>query len=291
MTLRMPGVAYLGPPDSNWSNGPIRPPRGQVTHIAEGSFQGTINWQRNPAADVSSFFVVSLLGEIVQMLDLDLIAWTQAGGNPAWVGVENEGWHTGQLTPAQVEANARIFAWLVSVWPSIPYAVATSPAGFGLGWHGMGGAAWGNHPDCPGPNNVPLLPRIVARAEQINGGAAPSPTPRRKGKRMHLVIQPTDDSGIALAWPSDLARGWAYANIIPPGASGDESFVPAVVDAYIAAGAIDARSWGIPSFEGYTALADIPGETVELGDVTVGLGNMSVGLSGSLSGSIRPAAG
>lgn len=164
MTLRMPGVSYLGPPDSNYGGGIVRPPLGMVVHIAEGSYQGTISWQRNDSADVSSYFVTSRSGEIAQMLDLDLMAWTQGAGNPAWVGVENEGFYTDALPDAQVTANARIFAWLRSVWPSIPAQVSNSTGVGGLSWHGMGGAAWGNHPNCPGPPNVALLPTILARA-------------------------------------------------------------------------------------------------------------------------------
>lgn len=160
----MPGVPYLGPPADNWGGRVVRPPMGMVVHIAEGTFQGTIAWQHNSISDVSSYFVTSRAGEVVQMLDLDLMAWTQGDGNAAWVGVENEGFHTEAFTDAQVDANARIFAWLRSVWPSIPAQVTNSPSVGGLGWHGMGGVAWGNHPDCPGPPNVALLPTILARA-------------------------------------------------------------------------------------------------------------------------------
>lgn len=192
----MPGVAYVGPPDSNWSNGEIRPPAGMVVHIAEGSFQGTISWQRNPVADVSSYFVVSYAGEIVQMLDLDLMAWTQSAGNAAWVGVENEGFHTDQLTDAQVSANAQIFAWLRSVWPSVPALVTNSPNVGGLGWHGMGGAAWGNHPNCPGPANVALLPEILARA---TGGG---PTPPAQGDDEMFMLR--DANGYVVMVPGDV---------------------------------------------------------------------------------------
>jgi hypothetical protein len=170
MTLRMPGVPYLGPPDTNWGGSIIRPPAGMVVHIAEGSYQGTIAWQQNPNADVSSYFVTSRAGDIAQMLDLDLMAWTQAAGNPNWIGVENEGFHTDAFTDAQINANARIFAWLRSVWPATPAQVTNSVNVGGLGWHGMGGVAWGNHPDCPGTPNVALLPTILARAVTNNTG-------------------------------------------------------------------------------------------------------------------------
>jgi N-acetylmuramoyl-L-alanine amidase-like protein len=173
MTLRMPGVSYLGPPDSNWGGSVVRPPLGMVVHIAEGSYWGTIGWQQNPNSDVSSYFVVSRAGDIAQMLDLDLMAWTQANGNPFWIGVENEGFNTSPFTAAQVHANAMIFAWIIRVWPSIPYRVSNSPNTSGLGWHGMGGAAWGNHPNCPGTPNVALLPSIVQQAQAINTGTTP----------------------------------------------------------------------------------------------------------------------
>lgn len=206
MTLRMPGVAYLGPPDSNWGGGIVRPPQGMVVHIAEGSYQGTISWQRNPAADVSSYFVTSRAGDIAQMLDLDLMAWTQAAGNPSWVGVENEGFSTQGFTDAQTEANARIYAWLVSVWPGLPYQVSNSPGTRGVGWHGMGGVAWGNHPNCPGPSNVALLPTIVARAQAINGGGAP-PAPTQKEDDMPRIIGPSSGYGAnaaVLVYPTSL---------------------------------------------------------------------------------------
>lgn len=199
MTLRMPGIPYLGPPDSNWGGGIVRPPKGMVVHIAEGSYWGTIGWQQNPVADVSSYFVTSRAGDIAQMLDLDLMAWTQANGNPTWIGVENEGFHTEAFTDAQVTANARIFAWLRTVWPSIPAQVSNSPNTGGLGWHGMGGAAWGNHPDCPGPPNVALLPTILARAT----GAGPTPPPLEAGMS-YTVRSGASDQSIYLV-PGGLA--------------------------------------------------------------------------------------
>ena len=220
MTLRMPGVPYLGPPDSNWSGAgaTVRPPNGMVVHIAEGSYQGTINWQRNPDADVSSFFVTSRAGEIAQMLDLDLMAWTQAAGNPNWVGVENEGFHTDQFTDAQVTANARIYAWMVTVWPGLPYASTSSTSGRGVGWHGMGGSAWGNHPDCPGPNNVALLPTIVARAQEINGGGAPPPA--QEDEMSVRLLGPQTGYGAQAAvrvFPTDLGMALEILHTANPG--------------------------------------------------------------------------
>lgn len=168
-------ATYLGPPDGNYS-GPMVEVRGLVLHIAEGSYQGTISWQRNPASDVSSQFIGGLggfrTGEVAQMLDTSVTAWTQGAGNGHWVSIEMAGFHTGQFTPEQIEVAAQLFAWLM-LTHGVPATIATDPSGRGLGHHGMGGAAWGGHPDCPGPANVALKPTILARAIEIASGQTP----------------------------------------------------------------------------------------------------------------------
>lgn len=161
-------VPYLGPPDDNWTRGFVEC-RGLVLHIAEGSFDGTIAWMRNPASDVSSHFVIARDGRIAQMLDTGQTAWTQVAGNGHWVSVENEGFSTQGFTAEQAEANAQLYAWLLATH-GVPAQLADSPSGSGLGWHGMGGVAWGNHPGCPGAINVAMRPDILARAVAINGG-------------------------------------------------------------------------------------------------------------------------
>lgn len=161
-------ASWQGPPDSNWG-GSMSEFRGLVWHIAEGSYQGTISWQKNSVADVSSHFVIGLnTGEIAQMLDTTQTAWTQAAGNGHWVSVEFAGFSTNSLTAAQFEAAAQLYAWLVQVH-GVPIQLAESPSGRGLGWHGMGGVAWGNHPGCPGPANVALRPSNLVRVAQILG--------------------------------------------------------------------------------------------------------------------------
>jgi N-acetylmuramoyl-L-alanine amidase len=140
--------------------------RGVVLHIAEGGYEGTIAWQRNPAADVSSHFIVAKDGRCAQMVDTAVAAWTQAAGNGHWISVENEGFSGQSLTPQQVEVNARLYARGVREhgWP---LESTDSPSGRGLGWHGMGGAAWGGHPECPGEPIKAQRPAILARAAQI----------------------------------------------------------------------------------------------------------------------------
>jgi hypothetical protein len=180
--LSIPNWVYLGPPDSNFS-GAMKGFMGLVLHIAEGSYQGTINWQKNPISDVSSHTVHGKAGERAQMLDINLTAWTQANGNGWWVSVEHEGFNTEALTPEQFESTAQLYAWLVRT-KGVPMQLTDSPSVPGLGWHGMGGTAWGGHPNCPGEPIKAQRPEILARAQQILDGVPPSTTTRRSDMLM-----------------------------------------------------------------------------------------------------------
>lgn len=198
-------AVWAGPPDSNFS-GPMSEFRGLVWHIAEGSYSGTIAWQKNSIADVSSHFVIGFNpGEIAQMLDTTTTAWTQAAGNGHWVSVEFAGFATGQLNAVQFEAAAQLYAWLVQVH-GVPVQLADTPSGRGLGWHGMGGIAWGNHPNCPGPANVALRPSNLVRVAQILG-QGPSP---EEFDVPAIMIQ--DNTGIVVLWTG--ANEMIYANVV-----------------------------------------------------------------------------
>lgn len=141
---------------------------GLVIHIAEGSYFGTIAWQRNPSADVSSHFIVAKDGRISQMVDTSTRSWCQAAGNSTWLSVENEGFHGDTPPAAQIEALAQIYAWCMTTH-GIAAQISNSPNVGGLGWHGMGGTAWGGHFDCPGEGLKNARPAILSRALQING--------------------------------------------------------------------------------------------------------------------------
>jgi hypothetical protein len=158
--------------------------RGLVVHIASGFYEGTIAWEKNPAADVSSHFVSGRAGQLAQLIDTDRIAWTQRDGNGHWLSVECEGFalddalhatHPGWelLTPAQIEHCAQLLVRGHREY-GYPLQLAGSPDGWGLGYHSMGaenGANWG-HLHCPGEPIKGQLPAILARAEQIVGGAS-----------------------------------------------------------------------------------------------------------------------
>jgi hypothetical protein len=159
--------------------------RGIVLHIAEGYFEGTIAWQKNPAAQVSSHFVIAKDGRIAQMVDTDIRSWAQRSGNPTWLSVENEGFVPAELTARQVEANARLLARAHEVY-DVPLQVATKPSGRGLGHHSMGaesGVDWG-HSQCPGRAIIAQKPDIVARALEL----VSSPSPPGPGRPRHRWI-------------------------------------------------------------------------------------------------------
>lgn len=150
--------------------------RGLVLHIAEGFYEGTISWQRNRANDVSSHFVIGReQGEIAQLVDTDVTAWTQRDGNGHWISAEFAGFTLGhrlhrpgweELSKWQLECAARLlvrghhqYGW--------PLQLATSEQGRGLGHHSMG-AGWG-HRDCPGRPIIAQKPGIITRARSIAG--------------------------------------------------------------------------------------------------------------------------
>lgn len=158
-------ATWVGPTESE---GPAMVERrGLVVHRAEGSYEGTIAWQRNPAARVSSHFIVSEDGRVAQMVDTNTAAWTQKAGNGRWLSAEFAGHTPAVLTAAQLAACARLLVRAHQEY-DVPLEVATAPSGRGLGHHSMG-ADWG-HQACPGPAVIAQKPAIVSMARQIAGG-------------------------------------------------------------------------------------------------------------------------
>jgi hypothetical protein len=137
-----------------------------VEHIADGTFAGTISWQKNPSANVSSHFIVAKDGRIAQMVDTDQQAWTQVQGNPYSISIENEGFSGDYLTDAQLQASATILQRCHAVY-GIPLQVTGQVGVPGLGHHSMGyesGVNWG-HQFCPGEHIKAQKPTIVNLAQ------------------------------------------------------------------------------------------------------------------------------
>lgn len=149
---------------------------GLIVHIMEGSIDGTQSWFNNPSAQASSHFGNGKSGDLRQWVDTKDRAWAQAAGNRTYLSIENEGSTPDALTPQQVENVAQVLAWAHKLY-GVPLQKANAPGEHGLGWHGMGGDAWGGHFDCPGDHIRAQFDEIIARAEAIVGAPGPTPTP------------------------------------------------------------------------------------------------------------------
>jgi hypothetical protein len=142
---------------------------GLILHVQAGT--GALDgWFNNPAAQASSTWQARKTGEIRQFGDPDQDKmWAQAAGNTDYASVETEGQPSEPLTPEQIEAVAQIYAE-GSKQEGWPFQLAEKPGDRGLGWHGMGGAAWGGHTGCPGDIRKAQRAAILARAQQIAQG-------------------------------------------------------------------------------------------------------------------------
>lgn len=161
---RMPGAVWH--PVRNYTRGGQDEVRGVVVHIMAGTLEGSQAWFDNPTAQASSHFGTGKQGALRQWVDTADRAWAQAAGNRTWISVENEGQGGDTLTPAQLDRNAQVLAWAHKKY-GVPLRLASSPSDRGLGYHAMGGAAWGGHTSCPGSRIVAQLPEIVARAKRL----------------------------------------------------------------------------------------------------------------------------
>jgi len=134
----------------------------------EGTLDGTDSWFHNPSAKASSHFGVGKGGRIFQWVDTDDAAWAEAAGNSSWISIECEGQPGDSLTDTQLNAVAQVVSWAHET-EGFPLQISDSPAVPGLGWHGMGGTAWGNHPNCPGDPIKAQRPAILGSNGGSNG--------------------------------------------------------------------------------------------------------------------------
>lgn len=153
----------------NFTRGGQTSVRGLVVHIMAGTLAGTDSWFRNPAARASAHFGTGRAGALYQWVDTHDRAWAQAAGNSSWLSIENEGHGGDTLTDSQLDRCAEVLAFAHRTY-DVPLRVAHKPGERGLGYHAMGGAAWGGHTSCPGPRIVTQLPLIVTRAKRIIEG-------------------------------------------------------------------------------------------------------------------------
>lgn len=168
--MRFSGAQWIGP-TPNMTAGGMGTVRGLVLHIDQGSEAGSIAWCMNPASQVSAHFFNPKSGGLAQMVDTADMAWAEVDGNPNWISVEHEGNSGDSLTSSQIANDAALLAWLHAQY-GVPLVATDDPNGSGVGWHGMGGVDWGDHPDCPGAPIVAQRSAIIAAA---GGSSAPSP--------------------------------------------------------------------------------------------------------------------
>ncbi len=173
-------ITYNSPwPCVNGERGFHEPARGIVMHTEAGFEAGTISVFNQSSFQASAFFSIGRDGHIHQYgpVGQGWAAWTQAGGNFSWIGIEDEDQTNPRipLAGAQLAAFAQILE-ACSAHAGFPLQTTEDPGGKGLGWHGMGGAAWGGHPDCPGDVRKAQRPEIIRLAEAIRSGP-PAPLP------------------------------------------------------------------------------------------------------------------
>lgn len=214
---------WIGPSPNKYPGAEQRP-LWVVLHIQQGSEAGTISWQRNPASKVSSHFLAPKSGRLAQMLDTADASWSVVNGNLQALSIECEGNSGDTLTADQIEAAAQVLARAHTLY-GIPLAICDDPnRGAGLTGHGLGGAAWGSHFDCPGPPILAQRPQIITRAAAILGGVLTT-----GGKPMGNI-----PATIAAKWPD-------IAGEFPPNAPFDDSTAIIWSDAGARAAAFYAR--------------------------------------------------
>jgi hypothetical protein len=199
--------------------------------VGDGDCYGEFS---NPANQASSTWWVAKDGTLVQYVDADLMAWTQAAGNGTWNGVETEGYPNEPLTQAQILTLGRLYAWGHQLY-SWPLVTSESPSIPGFIWHGAGGVSWGNHPSCPGDIRKAQRDAVLYIAFLTLNPPAPAPPAPVKppyviGDNMHVV---------PVSFTTDAAGWTATACTLPNGAT-PKNVVSVVCDW---ASAYDPQSW------------------------------------------------
>lgn len=211
----MPEAEWVGPTANKYDHGMIEH-RGLVLHIEQNYNQDNVDhWFKDPTAEASAHFTNPKQGKLRQLVDTDDAAWTEKAGNRYWVSVEHEGFSGESLTADQIENDAQLLAWLHITY-NVPLQSTDDPNGSGLGWHGMGGDAWGGHFDCPGEAIKAQRAAIIARAQEILGQAAPAPAPLPNihpswpGRYLaYIPGQPMVHGDDVRRWQQQMAsRGW-----------------------------------------------------------------------------------
>ena len=227
----MPNVTR-GPaiPASNFAN-KLATKIGTVTHVIVGSASSAIAEFTTPNSQLSAHFVIAgpgdphyADGQIIQLLDTNVIAFAQAAGNwppISYVAKEFGGFPTEPMSAAQLESSARIDAW-ASVVHGFPLKALVPHGTPGCTTHcnpnGTPDPAWGNH-SCPGVIRLGQIPGVVARAQQIVHGT-PQPTPNPSGGFVNVPTLSAGSSGLWVRSVQALCRDKFQQTIVIDGGFG-----------------------------------------------------------------------
>lgn len=117
-----------------------------VMHTAEGTYNGTIGWEKNSSSQVSSHFVIAKDGRVTMLVPLNMAAFTQGlsynkspmskdaksklvkersvNPNCYCISAEFEGFykdHHGNMTDSQIDSVIEIIKWCNHNGANIPY--------------------------------------------------------------------------------------------------------------------------------------------------------------------------
>jgi hypothetical protein len=149
--------------------------KGLVQHTEDGGRPGTFATFMDAGSSRSAFFSVGEDGTVHQYLPVGrgYVAWAEKEGNPNWYSCECEdkGDTSVPMTPTQLTAVAQILE-ACSARDGFPLQITDDVNGTGLITHGDGGAAWGDHPDCPGTVRKAQRPQLITLAKAIRDGQA-----------------------------------------------------------------------------------------------------------------------
>lgn len=141
-----------------------------VIHISTGSFASCINWFADPSSKVSSHYLISLTGQVVQFVKEEDTAWANGqvvnptstivksrsaiNPNKYTISIEHEGKDLSQAPQAQIEASAKLVKEIATRW-NIPIDRE----------HVIGHSAIkSTKPFCPA-TNMSVVDTIVAKAK------------------------------------------------------------------------------------------------------------------------------
>lgn len=154
-TSDYPGATWLATPSENYStaNRSSADVRWIIIHTTEGTTASAVQRFQNPAEEVSTHYIISRDGSVIQMVRNKDIAYT--AGNWAYnqqgINIEHERYGTNNWTEAQFTASANLIQWLTQRYSvSIVFPAGIAPASPASGTGIIG------HAQVPDPNNPSL---------------------------------------------------------------------------------------------------------------------------------------